>query len=242
MIIRPDLEWENEYYKKAMKVKGDVAKKYLFDRGIDQSSIDFWELGWAIPGATPSNFNKDDDSQVYKKHWGRITIPIRSHNGELISISSRKVFNVSGPKYDHYPFPARRILFGLYNNKENIREEDRAIVTEGQMDVISSWQNNLKIVTSSFGAHASLDHFAILARYASNIDVLYDADFAGQLGTKMIQDFHTYNDLNVNLHNNIFLQGEDLDSWIRKNSKDDLLKLLNKTEIDILKNKLKYLL
>jgi DNA primase len=193
-------------------------------------------------GCIPSNFDKEDDYKPWTKMWNGITFPIRDQNGRMISISRRLIKKEEGrPKYDHYPFNARRVLFGLYQNKNEIRQLDRAIITEGQLDVISSWQHGLKIVTSSFGAHGSLDHLAVLSRYASIVDILYDEDNAGKVGTDAIEQFETYGDLEVNLRTGIFPQGDDLDSWIRTHSMEELFTLINKTKVDHLRNKLRFL-
>lgn len=227
--MRPDLEQENNYYKNALHSKlGTPGLEYLRQRGIAKETIEKWELGWSPLNCIPDNFDKDDKSKPWIKLWGRLTIPIRDSNGVLISISGRQVIKLGDkPKYDHYPFSARKILFGLFNNKEDIRKADRIIITEGQMDVISSWQSGLKIVASSFGAHGSLDHFAVASRYASVIDILYDEDNAGKIGTDNINKFPTWGDLIVNLRTDIFPRGEDLDSWIRKHSSEELLKLID---------------
>ena len=54
-----------------------------------------------------------------------------------------------------------------------------AVVTEGQLDVISAWQKGVKVVCSSFGAHCSEAHLVLLNRYVDNIYLLYDNDDAG---------------------------------------------------------------
>jgi DNA primase len=238
--MRPDLQQENEYYQQCLldPILGKAAREYLFQRGIGMEAIKKWEIGWSPVGCTPPNFDVKEEYKVWKKMWGGITFPIKDQNGVYISISRRKVIDCGGPKYDHYPFPARRILFGLYQNKQDIQLKDRVIITEGQLDVISSWQKGLRIVTSSFGAHCSLDHFAVAARYATKIDILYDQDNAGKIGTDAVLDFTTWGDLDVSLKKNIFPQGEDLDTWIRNHSAEELFTLIDKDKTDYLKKKL----
>jgi DNA primase len=231
--MRPDLEQENLYYRKALKhpTVGLIGRNYLETRGITEETIDKWEIGWSPVGCIPSNFDKSDEFKPWTKLWGRITFPIRSQSGEMASISGRQVIKIDNkPKYDHYAFSARKILFGLYQNKEDIQKEDRIIITEGQLDVISAWQNGLKIVASSFGAHCSLDHFAIISRYASVIDVIYDEDNAGWTGTQAVKDFSTWGDLIVNLRTGIFPAKEDLDSWIKTHSKKELFQLIEEND------------
>lgn len=238
----PNFEIENEYYRKALydHKTGKVAREYLKKRCINEETIEKWKLGWSPYECVPSIYNDwVGDYKPWSKLWGRITIPIYDQNGKVVSISGRLVLKIDKPKYDHYSFPSRKVLFGLFQNKEEIQKNDRAIITEGQMDVISSWQKGLRIVTSSFGAHCSLDHLAILSRYATRIDVLYDNDFAGNKGLNDIKKFTTHGDLIINLKQGIFPYGDDLDSWINKNSIDRLFNLLDSSKTDNLKNKLK---
>lgn len=215
---------------------GLPGRAYLKQRGITEETARHWEMGYCPYGHNAKVYR--DMKKIQKKMYGRITFPIRDQNGKMISISGRLVLQLKEvPKYDHYPFPARRILFGLWQNKDDIRELERAVVTEGQLDVITAWQNNFRIVTSSFGAHGSLDHLALLSRYSSIIDILYDADKAGEKGIEGIKKLTSLGDLDVRFQRP-FPRGEDLDSWLRKHSVDELWKALEKNEADNLKLKL----
>jgi DNA primase len=220
---------ENEFYKYALfhKEVGEPARIYLSSRGINDETIKHWEIGYCPLG-----------HKTYTKLKGRITFPVYDQKGNIVTISGRKIFDtVNGPKYDMYPFNARKTLFGLWQNKNNIREVNRAAITEGQIDVITAWQKGFNIATSSFGAHGSLDHLALLSRYAKRIDILYDADEAGFKGIKGIKSLPTLGDLDIHFKNP-FPTGHDLDSWIKDKTSDQLLSLLDKSEIDILKNKI----
>jgi DNA primase len=240
--MRPDMESENAYYKRALQhsIYGEPGRKYLESRGLTEKTIDKWEIGWSPIGCKPTCFKSwEDDFKPWTKMWGGITFPIRDQNGNIVSISRRLVIpNKNKPKYDHYPFNARKVLFGLYHNKEQIQKVDRAIVTEGQIDVISSWQNELQIVVSSFGAHCSLDHFALLSRYATIVDILYDEDAAGKKGTDAIKKLSVFGSNTVNFRRGLFPQGDDLDSWIRKHSAQELLQLIDEGEVYLLKKRL----
>lgn len=243
-MILQEFDKELNEYKNILRNSkyGEVCRDYLRSREINEETSDYWNLGYCPYGYVPNIYKKLSDDNFYKfweKMWGRLIIPIYDQNGQVISLSGRLVIKLNDrPKYDHYPFPSRKILFGLYQNKDNIRKEDRCIIAEGQIDVISSWQAGLKIVTSSFGAHCSLEHFALISRYTSNIDILYDEDKAGKKGTESINKFSTWGDLNVRLKSNVFPYGDDLDSWIRKHSPEELYKLIDKSKSDDLKLKL----
>lgn len=243
-MIEHNMREEYNHYHKILKDKkhGEIGRNYLYSRGINDEAIDKWKIGWAPYGMKPNGFKYWTGSfNIWEKMYGRITFPIFDQNGEVVSISGRLVLKINRPKYDHYPFQARKILFGLYQNKENIRQADRLIITEGQLDVISAWARGVNIVASSFGAHCSIDHFAIASRYASNIDVLYDNDNAGKMGMEAIKKFSTWGDLNIKLRYNIFKNGMDLDEWIRCHSKEELFEILHRNKTDYLREKLKML-
>lgn len=228
--MEADFNQENEYYKWALlhPTIGEPGRRYLKTRGISDETIKYWEIGYCPIG-----------HKKYRKLKGRITFPVRCQKGSIITISGRKVFDtLPGGKYDMYPFPARRILFGLWQNRNDIRHFNRAVVTEGQLDVITAWQSGFKIATSTFGAHGTLWHMGILARYAKIIDILYDGDKAGWEGIKGIQNLSTLGDLDVRFKTNIFPKGEDLDSWIKKHSAEELINLLDKNKIMSLSEKL----
>ena len=229
----------NEYINILFKSEeGIPGRQYLKSRQIKVDTAKYWKLGYCPIGYIPKCYRGEENTYPFwEKMWGRLIIPIYDQHGNLVSLSGRMIIKYNdGPKYDHYKFFTRKVLFGLYQNKQSITEMNRCKITEGQMDVISSWQHGLKNVTSSFGAHGSLTHFAIISRYCNKIDVLYDGDTAGKKGMDAIKDFSTYGDLNVNIVNNIFSNGEDLDEWIKKNNPEKLFYKIDKYN----ENKLKY--
>lgn len=241
--MRPNIEEENDFYIKCLfnKEIGKSARTYLNKRGISKETAEFWKLGYSPTDMINPVFNEDNLYKPWEKLQGRITIPIYNQNDELISISGRLINKIDNrPKYDHYPFPSRSTLFGLSQNKINIFNEDRCFVTEGQMDVISSWQAGVKNIVSSFGAHFSLSHAALISRYTNNIDIIYDNDFAGYKGMNKAKEFQKYN-LNLNILR-ILDNGEDLDSFFKEKTKEDFYALINNSDkISILQKKFNYI-
>jgi DNA primase len=228
--MRVDIDKENEFYIECLfdKKIGKKARQYLIERNITKETAQFWKLGYSPNNMIAPIFDTNDMYKPWEKLQGRITIPIYDQNDNLISISGRLLF-IDGvrPKYDHYPFPSRSILFGLSQNKEEIFKEDRCFLTEGQMDVISAWQKGVRTIVSSFGAHCSEWHLGLLSRYTNNITVLYDNDNAGRMGANKIKEFKKYKDLNINILN-VLNEGEDLDNFFREHNSEDFENLLNK--------------
>lgn len=236
--MRTDIVDENQWYQEVLfdKELGKPGRIYLKQRGISKQTALYWNLGYSPFEVT--NPVLKDYGNLYEKMQGRITIPIYDQNGQLISISGRYTLkSKEKPKYDHYPFPSRSVLFGLYQNKNDIIQKNEVFITEGQMDVIQAWQNNLKTVVSSFGAHCGLTQLALCSRYTDKIYLLYDDDAAGNTGTKSALQFKKYG-LDLQVANVLYKQ--DLDEFFRQHTVDDFYKKLNAHDkMNILKYKLK---
>lgn len=223
------------------KPEGRIGRDYMQRRKIKKETAIVWKMGYCPVGYTPLIYI-NEPYPFWKKLWGRIIFAVYDQNGKLISISGRKIVDVpereKNPKYDHYPFDARKTLFGLWINKENIFTEDKAIITEGQLDVITAWQAGVRIVTSSFGAHCSESHFILLNRYTSNIIVMYDNDDAGKKGIIKAKDICRIYKIQAKFKCP-FPEGIDMDSWLQKHTKEEFYKLLEYNKMSYLTNKLK---
>lgn len=228
------------------KPEGDMGRKYLQFRNIKKSTAVKWKMGYCPVGYVPPIYehiaNNPQQYNFWEKMWGRVVFPILDSNGNVISISGRKIVEIpekeKNPKYDHYSFNARKHLFGLWENQENIFIENKGIITEGQLDVITAWQKGVKIVTSSFGAHCSENHFILLSRFTDNINVLYDGDDAGKKGIALAKKILNKSNLNINCRCP-FYGGDDLDSWLQKHSKEEFYKLIENNKMSYLMKKLK---
>ena len=135
------------------KPEGKPGRDYLKTRNITKSTAIAWNLGYCPVGYTPKCY-KDlpVNFKFYQKMYGGLTIPVFDSNKNLVTISRRRVIELNkikgyedfkNPKYDHYPFNARSVLFGLNMNQGDMFLNNIAVVTEGQLDVISAWQKGL---------------------------------------------------------------------------------------------------
>lgn len=218
------------------KPEGKPGRWYLKRRGIEPETAKYWKMGYCPINYLPSIYK---GQMTKSKLHGRIIFPVYDTKGKIITISGRSVFETLTPKYDMYPFPSRKISFGLWQNKEEIRKSNRAIITEGQLDVITAWQHGVKFVTSTFGAHGSLWHLSNTARYAKRVDILYDNDFAGNEGMEGLKNLSTLGDLDIKFQKGIFKKGEDLDNWIKEHSAEELITLLDQNKMLSLREKLR---
>ena len=221
--------------------EGKIGRDYLVKRKISKNTAIEWEMGYCPVGYIPTIYT-NEKFPFWEKLWGRVIFPIYDSNGNIVSISGRKVVDVptraKNPKYDHYSFNARKILFGLWKNKEEIFIQNKGIITEGQLDVITAWQHGIKIVTSSFGAHCGENQFVLMNRYCDNIILMYDNDDAGYKGTEKAKEIARKNGFNLKVKCP-FPNGIDLDSWLQTHSSKEFFDLLNYNKMSYLQDKLK---
>jgi DNA primase len=173
------------------------ALNYLKERGLNQKTIDYFELGYS-PGNTllkdylySQGYDYDLikkagllDYQNFDRFHSRIIFPLRDEKGKLLGFSGR-IFptHLEGAKYINTPetlvFKKSQFLYGLYYSKDYILVEKKVILVEGQFDFLLSWQNNLKNVVAVSGSSLTEDHLRKLKKYTNTIVLAFDNDEAG---------------------------------------------------------------
>lgn len=230
-------EYEDNLWNRTI---GKSARDYLKARNILPSTAKYWQLGYSPNGFVPECYKEEQDKfKFWEKMNGRITIPVYDQNGDMIAISGRAIDKNMKPKYMHYQFPTRKILFGLFQNEKEILKHNMIIFTEGQFDVISAWQHGFRVCGCTFGAHFSSDQLATSSRYTDRVNILYDDDKAGSDGANnSLEKLNLRGDIKIRILRNILKNGDDLDNWIRKNDYHFIMKIINSSQEDLLKYKL----
>ena len=201
-----------KYYHKVLTETENAkpALKYLRDRGLSDDTIEQWQIGYSRDSWDDIlNFlknkgfseqeiflsglivKKENANSYYDRFRGRVMFPINDYNGNPVAFSARvspqrEAVEKMG-KYINSPqspiYDKSRILFGLDKAKQFIREEDKVIIVEGQMDAISSHQAGTKNVVASSGTALSTEQVKLLKRYTDNFLFSFDVDAAGELAT-----------------------------------------------------------
>lgn len=74
----------------------------------------------------------------------RITIPIRDELGTLVGVKGRAILNTQGDKYIYLePCAKSHILYGLFNNYEDIKRKNQVIVVESEKSVMKLMTNGV---------------------------------------------------------------------------------------------------
>lgn len=198
-----------QYYEKVLWESESArgALEYLKKRGLTDKTIQSWRLGYA-----PDDFhylenflgkkysksdielagliiNKDNSKEYFDRFRGRIMFPIQNIHGQIVGFTGRLLQEKENAgKYINSPetpiYNKSRELYGLYRAKNTIRKENRCIVMEGNMDVISSHQAGFPQAVASSGTALTSDQFLILKRFCDHLVFAFDADSAGSTATR----------------------------------------------------------
>lgn len=181
---------------------GKIAQEYLKNRGLTQELIKHFNIGYAPTGyenlkkfLIKKSFKEgmliqngllvSKSGKVFDKFRSRIMFPIYDEFGDIVGFSGRIIDNNSkAPKYLNSPqtvvFNKSNIVFGLYHAKEGIRKEGFVIITEGQMDVISSHKVGVKNIVAPMGTAITDLQLKKLKRYTDQFYFAFDNDSAGE--------------------------------------------------------------
>ena len=180
------------------------ARKYVQQRGLSDEMVVAFQLGYCPPvsGAlfkslSQNGFSRDEcadaglgirneNGEVRDIFRGRLMFPIRDPRGRVIGFGGRAMSD-SGPKYLNSPqtpvFDKSGILYGADRAREAARQQKRAVVVEGYMDVITAHQFGFENAVASMGTSLTEKQVDVLKRLASRISLALDADTAGQEAT-----------------------------------------------------------
>lgn len=181
----------------------EEAIKYAKGRGLDKTSVHEFRLGYApnridslLKFLEKKNFTKKDiasagllNSRNGDLFRQRIMVPLSDSQGQIIGFTGRIVGDVqNAPKYLNTPqtilYDKGRHVFGLFQAKQAIRENNYAVIVEGNLDVISSHQAGIKQVVATAGTAMTEHHLKALSRLTTDIRLCFDGDRAGIVATE----------------------------------------------------------
>ncbi len=207
--------WEEQLYD--ANPQSTAARKYLEGRELDEKTLEKYRIGFApdswdtllnllkekgfeekdIRESGLVTVNEEKDS-VYDRFRGRIIFPVLDINGDPVAFGAR-ILGKGEPKYLNSPETAAYVkgehLYGLFQNKEEIRRLKYAILVEGYMDLIALSQFGVQNCVASLGTALTGNQAKLLGRFARKVAVNYDGDDAGvkaarrAIETLLAQDF-----------------------------------------------------
>ncbi|WP_053058153.1 DNA primase [Rubrobacter aplysinae] len=220
----------HKYLSEASSDSATAARGYLYDRGISESTIKEFRLGFAPAGGgagflqvarrvLPDVDRKTLDEAGLlsprggERFAGRITFPISDRRGRIVGFGARSLGDAE-PKYLNSPetglFNKRDLVYGFPQVAEGIRKQGAALVVEGYTDVLMLYQHGIKNAVATLGTAMTPGHIKTLSRDAEQIYLLFDPDAAGE---KAIQRaMNTAIELSVDLR--VLRLPEDPADWM----------------------------
>ncbi len=244
-----------EYFKTNLYSKsGEHAQDYLRNkRGYSIETIKKYEIGYALNSwealsdflSKNKKYNKElliasglfvikeNQEGYYDRFRNRVIIPILDDNNNVIGFGGRTLSN-DDAKYINSPetliFNKGSILYGLNHAKEEIRQLDYAILTEGYLDVITAHQSGLLNTVASLGTACTIQQIRLLTKYSESkkIYLCMDTDSAGKKAVESIfrltHELSSYINFDLRVVSN--LPGKDLDEALRKDSAENIRALI----------------
>jgi DNA primase len=181
---------------------GGAARQYLAERGVTEELVDRFQIGFAPAGwdglvshlrrtgvavadaeAAGLVARRQTGDGHYDRFRSRVVFPITDPSGQIAGFGGRALGDDT-PKYLNSPesavYKKGRVLFGLAQALDAIRQSGRVIVVEGYFDLLALHRAGLHEVVAPCGTALTQTHAHRIRRYAEEVVLLFDGDSAGQ--------------------------------------------------------------
>ncbi|AFL81340.1 DNA primase [Aequorivita sublithincola DSM 14238] len=231
-----------------------IGLSYFKERGFTDETIKKFDLGYspdswdaftshAIKKGYKLEFLEKTGLSIVKEEKqfdrfkGRVMFPIVSMSGRTLGFGGRILTSdkkaakyLNSPESDIYH--KSKVLYGIFHAKQSIAKEDNCYLVEGYTDVIQFHQTGIHNVVSSSGTALTSEQIRLVNRLTKNITVLFDGDTAGLRASLRGIDLILEQGMNVKICT--FPEGEDPDSFSRKNSLEELTLYLEENAKDFI--------
>lgn len=188
---------------------GKKPLEYLVkDRGLSEETIKLFRIGYSPDNSfilrkyllerhkfspvlvDKSGIAVSNGTRFYDRFSGRVTFPLFDHRGNAVGFSGRVLpwGRSDTAKYINSPetqlYHKSKVLFGLSLTRVNIKKKKVAIVVEGELDAISSYQAGIKNVVAIKGSALTDDQVRLLSRFAEKFVLALDSDMAGDAAAR----------------------------------------------------------
>lgn len=191
----------------ATSPEADTGRKFLAERGFDQSAAEHFSVGYSPQGwdhltrflrgkgftdkeLLLSGLSQEGRRGPIDRFRGRLMWPIRDIGGEVVGFGARKLYESdTGPKYLNTPdtaiYKKSQVLYGIDLAKKDIAKASRAVVVEGYTDVMACHLAGVTTAIATCGTAFGGDHIKILRRLlmdngSARVIFTFDGDAAGQ--------------------------------------------------------------
>lgn len=219
---------------------GKKALQYLLKRGISKASIKTFKLGYSADEweglikylHRKKKYELEDLDKAgvalkgkrgyYDRFRGRVMFTLFDIRNRVVGFAGRTmVSEAKEAKYINTPetdiYHKSNVLYGLETTKEEIKRADKAVVVEGELDAISSYQAGVKNVVAIKGSALTEAQIDLLKRFTDNLALALDADTAGDTASRRGIELAERAGMNVRIIN--LKYGKDPDECAQKSAK-----------------------
>jgi len=245
------LQLAERYYQKSLQgPEGQTASDYMKQRGISEEVAARFGLG-CVPdgwdnlyryllsrGADPKLMEQaglvlereNEKGSYFDRFRSRLQFPIMDTRGRVLGFSGRSL-DGKEPKYLNSPdtpvFHKGEAVFGLNVTKEAIKAAKTAVLVEGNVDLISTFQAGIHNVVAPLGTALTIGQCKLLARFADTVVLAYDADPAGESAAEKSAELIISAGLIVRVAQ--FSGAKDPDELVQKQGPEALKKALTES-------------
>jgi DNA primase len=228
-----------------------AATAYLHNRGVSEDILSRFRIGYA-PAVEVEGWNylggklsgaesktaieagllvEKENGGTYDRFRDRIVFPISDISGRVCGFGGR-IVGEGQPKYLNSPespvFNKSRLLLGLYQQKEDIRRKNEAVLVEGNFDLISLVAGGCSNVVAPLGTALTREQLRLIKRFAERVTLLFDGDVAGTKAAARGVPFFLAEQIAGRVA--LLPDGHDPDTFIREKGLAELNQLLEKAE------------
>ncbi len=232
-----------------------VGEAYFKYRGLEPDTIAKFGLGWAPSGrdnlsraAREAGYKEEflvetglsvkrDDGTLVDRFYERAIFPIHSVGGRIIAFGGRTLkTDKSVAKYVNSPeseiYKKSYSLYGIYFAKNEIVRQNKCLLCEGYLDVISMHQLGITNVVASSGTSLTVEQVKLIKKFTENVTIIYDGDSAGIHAALRGIDLVLKEGLNVKIV--LLPDGDDPDSFSRKHTLEEVQDFITVHERDFI--------
>ncbi|SHL00579.1 DNA primase [Desulfatibacillum alkenivorans DSM 16219] len=195
-------DFARDFFVKSLNApQASQAREYMKKREMPQDVLETFMLGFAPDewralsgflqgkGVPPHRaekagllVQKEGGGNVYDRFRNRIIFPIHDISGRIAGFGGR-VMDDALPKYLNSPqtpiYDKKRMLYGLYQARQECRKTGVAFMVEGYFDVLALYAHGVRNAVATCGTALSPDHVRIIKGYAKKVVLVFDSDTAG---------------------------------------------------------------
>lgn len=250
-------EFAGRFFQESMQTPEghNIAFQYFRSRGLEEETIRRYGLGWAplsrkalTEAARTAGYREEflvetglsiryDDGRLADRFYDRVMFPIHSVSGRIIAFGGRTLkTDKTVAKYINSPeteiYVKSRSLYGIYFAKSEISRQDKCILVEGYLDVLSMHQLGITNVVASSGTSLTVEQIRLMRKFTGNVTIIYDGDGAGIHAALRGIGLVLKEGMNVKVV--LLPDGQDPDDFARKHTKEEVLDYIARNERDFI--------